>query len=277
MAQIGDVSIETYYEDLTGDGVKETIVVRKTVTFVYAFAPDRYDYDVVIEIVNGRNGEILFRSQAFETEAIGAVVTSGDFRIVREDEEPVRLTYTETVINTEHTGPEGAIMNVKRHVFQWNGRSIEEQVVTVYDFSPHEEDLEELKRIAMRVYDAILAKDVSVILDLIDWGNGIGWGADGSKTYKEVEEDLRSSEGDLYCWLFGCSDFEEKSIRDHLVDVNRDELQLEVRVRDWPFEGYAEVIYNWPGKPPDLWVVDLPNPQFRWQSDGWKFSTVFTE
>ena len=47
MAQIGDVSVETHYEDLTGDGVKETIVVRKTVTFVYAFSPDRYDYEVV--------------------------------------------------------------------------------------------------------------------------------------------------------------------------------------------------------------------------------------
>ena len=145
MAQIGDVSVETHYEDLTGDGVKETIVVRKTVTFLYAFAPDRYDYEVVIEIVNGRNDEILFRSQAFETEAIGVVVTSGNFRIVREDEEPVRLTYTETVVNTEHTGPEDAIMYVERHLFQWNGRSIEEKVTTVYDFLAHEEDLEELK------------------------------------------------------------------------------------------------------------------------------------
>ncbi|MFQ5801956.1 MAG: hypothetical protein ACE5JQ_03550 [Candidatus Methylomirabilales bacterium] len=151
---------------------------------------------------------------------------------------------------------------------------------SIYYLNPptiDEEKISELEDIALRVYNAIIARDISVILGLIDRKGGIAWGPDGSKTYGEVEEDLRSHKGPLYCLLFGCPGYKEKAVRDFFAEVKRDQLHIEVRVLDHYGPEYADVIYHWPGKPPDLWVSDLPNPLFRLESHGWKFEKVFME
>lgn len=144
----------------------------------------------------------------------------------------------------------------------------------------NEERIKELESIALQVFDGIVARDVLVVLELIDRTRGIGWGADGSRSYVDIEQDLTSGSGELYCSLFGCAGY-PKSVRDYFVDVNLQELSIQVRLNETPadYESivFADVIYEWPGKPRDLWVVDLPNPSFGWRDEGWKFETVFTE
>ena len=79
--------------------------------------------------------------------------------------------------------------------------------------------------------------------------------------------------------MFGCAEYPNKSVRDFFIEVNRQELHIQVRLHeisaDYENIVFADVIYEWPGKPRDLWVVELPNPSFGWRDDGWKFETVF--
>lgn len=139
--------------------------------------------------------------------------------------------------------------------------------------------IKQLETIALQIYDGVLDNDTSVILNLIDREEGIRWGPDGSRTYQEAERDLQSGKGPLYCVLFGCSGYDKKSIREFFAEVKRSDLNIEIRVLGHygSNEPYAEVIYNWPEKPIDLWVTDLPNPKFRWLHEGWKFESVFME
>jgi hypothetical protein len=149
-------------------------------------------------------------------------------------------------------------------------------------FSPNslvKKRINDLQNIGLQIYDAIIARDVSTILKFIDRKEGIRWGPDSSKSYEEVEKDLRSRKGQLYCLLFGCAGRTRKSVREFFSEVKRPDLRVEVRVlrHEGPDDLYVEVIYDWPGKPPDLWVTDLPNPELKWLHGGWKFESVFME
>lgn len=142
----------------------------------------------------------------------------------------------------------------------------------------NEEEVRDLQKIAFEVFDAIVAKDVHTILKYVDRKAGISWGPDGSKTYKEVEEDLISGQGKLFCILFGCPGSERKPIRAYFLEVQRSAVRIEARYlatssRDITF---AEVIYTWPNKPP-LDRFDFPNPEFRREPSGsWAFESIFT-
>lgn len=139
--------------------------------------------------------------------------------------------------------------------------------------------IRELEKIAIEIYDAILARNTSTILKFIDRKGGIRWGPDGSKTYREVEKDLRSGKGELYCLLFGCPSSRRKAVREFFSEVKRTDLRIEIRPveSDASNDQYVEVIYNWSGKAPDLSVADLPNPIFVLRGGGWKFESVFME
>lgn len=53
-------------------------------------------------------------------------------------------------------------------------------------------EIRELDRIGLKAFDAVVAKDITGLLKLID-PSGIRWGADGVKSHTEIEEDLRSA------------------------------------------------------------------------------------
>lgn len=123
-AKVGDELIEKYQADINGDGVEDTILLRKIVTHVYAFDPSYKDYDVVIEILDGKDGYILFESEKFETNAIGVIVTEGELSVLRTESGPAKIEYTETTFYTERTGPLGQLTELKKYLFEWDDERI---------------------------------------------------------------------------------------------------------------------------------------------------------
>lgn len=126
--KIGDELVEKYHADVNGDGVEDAISLRKTVTDVYPFAPGSYDYDAVIEIVEGSGGKMLFKSQRFHTNAIGIFATSGELRILSEKKGPSKLEYVETTLYTE--GPTDRVVKVKKYLYEWDGNQMTVKVTS---------------------------------------------------------------------------------------------------------------------------------------------------
>jgi hypothetical protein len=143
--------------------------------------------------------------------------------------------------------------------------------------SLNDKQVRELKQVALKLFDAIVAKDVPAILRQID-PEGINWGGDGSRTYAEVEQDLRSRNGPLFCVLFGCPGSPEIPARTYLVKAKRSKLKIYVHYHPEFSDSqvkYASVTYDWPGKPQEF-VRAYSLPEFRWyQESGWKCARVF--
>lgn len=141
-------------------------------------------------------------------------------------------------------------------------------------------EVRELDRIGLKAFDAVVAKDISGLLKLID-PNGIRWGADGVKSYAEIEEDLRSGKGPLFCRLFGCVNSTMTPVRAYFLQVKRSHLKITVRQTFEEFASlgmkYVRVSYSWPGVPQSF-IDSYDSLEFRWEeSRGWLCESLFED
>ena len=141
------------------------------------------------------------------------------------------------------------------------------------------QDVRRLEQIALKMFDVVAEKDVPGLLKFIS-PDGISWGADGTKSYAEVEKDLRSGEGPLYCRIFGCSKSSLKSARTYFKVVKHSQVKVEV----WYFKEasvgdvkFAKVFYHWPDNSKQFNDEFYPLG-FMWeQKTGWKCTTLFED
>ena len=141
------------------------------------------------------------------------------------------------------------------------------------------QDVHQLEQIALKIFDAVVQRDMPGLLKFIDSG-GIRWGADGEKSYTDVEKDLRSGQGPLYCRIFGCPKSSVKSVRAYFRVVKRSQVKVEV----WYFKEAsasgaksANAFYHWQGKP-KRFDEEFDPLEFKWdQEAGWKCEGLFED
>ncbi len=135
-----------------------------------------------------------------------------------------------------------------------------------------------LRAVAMSVAEVIISKDIPGLLKHI--ASNVHYGGDLYKSFDEVKGDLHDSTSAMYCFLFNIECYPDKDlqkgIRDYLLEAKSRNLKVNVEI-----EGkdhiVGTVIYEWDGKPDDLWVYKFPNPQFIHTESCWKLSSLFAE
>ena len=138
-----------------------------------------------------------------------------------------------------------------------------------------------LKKNGKDIAEIIIKKDALALLKYIDkekWE--VGYGGDLYKNYQEVKRDLNNPTSPMYCTLFDATctiEKNEKSIRDYLLEAKSRNMSIDVKVWHESNLTLGRIIYNWHGKPKDLWVSDFPNPEFVYTKNGWKFISLFAE
>jgi len=124
--QVGTDQQEIYRADVNGDRTRDTIILHKVVSNVFEADRDYVDYEVSIEILDGKTGEKLFESQKFHTSAIGVFAVEGELKIHLNHGGLAQMEYVETTTYTESDVPQKP--SVVRYLFEWDGKQIQMKV-----------------------------------------------------------------------------------------------------------------------------------------------------
>ena len=131
--------------------------------------------------------------------------------------------------------------------------------------------------VVQRIFDGIRKGDINLILTTLDSRGGIAWGGDGVRAFNEVEKDLKSKTGPLYCRLFGCRGDHEASVKLRLNKIDEKQLVVScnvyMRSEDKNTE-WVQVILSWPGKTA---AEELDGLRLKHIGKKWYVAELFTD